>query len=70
MRIETFRYTERLGAVLLRDVQKVIELDSGLEDTESEEARGVLKVSESTIHEMQRQMVIVIPTKKRKTEII
>ncbi|GAB6888545.1 mannosyl-3-phosphoglycerate synthase [Desulfothermus okinawensis JCM 13304] len=69
MRIETFRYTERLGAVLLRDVQKVIELDSGLEDTESEEARGVLKVSESTIHEMQRQMVIVIPTKNEKLRL-
>ncbi len=69
MRLETFRYTERLGAVLLRDIQKIIELDSGLDDNEEEEARGVLKINETTIHEMQRDMVIVIPTKNEKLRL-
>jgi len=69
MRIETFRYTERLGAVLHRDVQKIIELDSGMDTQENEEARGVCKVSEATIHEMQKKMVIVIPTKNEKIRL-
>ncbi len=69
MRIETFRYTERMGAVLLRDIQKIIELDSGLEMEEEGEARGVLKVSERTIYEMQRKMAIIIPTKNEKIRL-
>ncbi len=69
MRIETFRYTERMGAVLLRDIQKIIELDSGLETHDETEARGVLKVSERTIYEMQRNMSIIIPTKNEKIRL-
>lgn len=69
MRIETFRYTERLGAVLLRDVQKIIELDSGYDSEQEEEARGVYKVNESAIHAIQKEMVIVIPTKNEKLKL-
>lgn len=69
MRIETFRYTERLGAVLLRDVQKIIELDSGMDSEQEEEARGVYKINEGAIHEIQKDMVIVIPTKNEKLKL-
>ncbi len=69
MRIEGFRYTERLGAVLLRDVQKIIELDSGMDSDQEEEARGVYKINESIIHDIQKEMVIVIPTKNEKLKL-
>lgn len=71
MRIETTRHTERFGAVRLHDVQKVLLLDSGGEDSsDAPEIKGIEKVGEEQIRAIEKKMAIVIPTKDEKLKIL
>jgi len=70
MRIENFRYTERFGSVIMRDVQKVLELDSGqINGEEVPDTFASRQVDESVLKDIERQMAIVIPTKNEKLRL-
>lgn len=70
MRIETSRHTERFGAVRLHDVQRVLLLDSGGEDSsDAPEIKGVEKIGEERIRAIEKKMAVVIPTKDEKLKI-
>ncbi len=67
MRIESFKYMDRFGSVLLRDVQKILELDSGRR--QQTETIGVRKINEDVIRDIEENMAIVIPIKNEKLKI-
>lgn len=70
MRIETPRHTERFGAVRLHDVQKVLLLDSGGDNSsDAPEIKGVEKVGEEQIRAIEKKMAIVVPIKDEKLKI-
>jgi len=70
MRIESPRYTERVGSVRINDVQKVLELDSGrAKELPREEKIAVQKTEEDTIKDLEEKMAIIIPTKDEKLKL-
>ena len=70
MRIENFRYTERFGSVIMRDVQKVLELDSGrASEKEVHNSFASRKIDDSALKAIEQQMAIVIPTKNEKLRL-
>jgi mannosyl-3-phosphoglycerate synthase len=62
------RYTERFGSVRLHDVQKVLELDSGRQ-VDLPEDRGIIKVDEEAIRDIENKMAIVIPVKDERLKL-
>ncbi len=70
MRLETFRYTERFGSVIMRDVQKVLELDSGWKkENKLHETFAARKVEERKIKDIEDKMAIIIPTRDEKLRL-
>ncbi len=70
MRIEKQRYTERFGSIMINDVQKVLELDSGRRaDMPLKEAIAVDKIEEDVIKDFEEKMAIVIPVKNEKLKL-
>ena len=70
MRIESSRYTERFGAIMLHDVQKVLELDSGrAKEATPQEALAVQKIDEDTIKDYEEKLAVIIPTKNEKLKL-
>ena len=70
MRIENLRYTERFGAVMLHDVQKVLELDSGRSRGVPPQLNlAVRKVEEETIKDFEEKMAVIIPTKNERLKL-
>jgi len=70
MRIESPRYTERVGSVRINDVQKVLELDSGrAKELPREEKIAVQKIEEDAIKDLEEKMAIIIPTKDEKLKL-
>ncbi len=67
MRIESFKYMDRFGSILLRDVQKILELDSGRKH--QTETIGVKKIEEDEIKDIEEKMAIIIPIKNEKLKI-
>ena len=64
MRIESPRYTERFGAIMINDVQKVLQLESGrARELPVDESIGVQKIEEDVIKDFEAKMAIVIPIK-------
>lgn len=70
MRIENLRYTERFGSVIMRDIQKVLELDSGLtNDEEGIDKPASMRIEEGALKAIEEQMAIVVPTKNEKLRL-
>jgi mannosyl-3-phosphoglycerate synthase len=70
MRIESPKYTERLGSVWINDVQQVLELDSGrVKELPLRENIAVQKIEEEVIKDFEERMAIVIPTKDEKLKL-
>ena len=70
MRIESLRYTERLGSVRINDLQKVLELDSGRKsETPRKEEIAVHKIEDEVIKDIEGRMAIVIPIKDEKLKL-
>lgn len=70
MRIENSRYTERFGSVMIHDVQKVLELDSGrASERPLHQSLAVRKIDEDVIKDLEERMAIVIPTKDEKLKL-
>lgn len=69
MRIEIPRYSERLGALRIHDVQRVIEIDSGGLKGLGEDFH-VIRFSSEEIKEVESRMAIVLPIKNEKPNIL
>ena len=70
MRIESPRYTERLGSVRINDVQQVLELDSGrAKELLPHENIAVQKIEEDVLKDFEEKMAIIIPTKDEKLKL-
>ncbi len=67
MRVESFKYMDRFGSILLRDVQKILELDSGRR--EQTETIGVKRIEEDVIRDIEENMAIIVPIKNEKLKI-
>lgn len=73
MRIEYPYRHERFGAVRIHDTTQVIELDSGLGQTEEEidiQGRVVNLVPPAAVNAVERQLAIVVPTKNERRKVI
>jgi mannosyl-3-phosphoglycerate synthase len=71
IRLELPREIERFGAVRLGSVQRVFELDSGLDpDGTGSDGAGIEQVPYRTLHEIQRQMAIVVPVRNERPRLI
>jgi mannosyl-3-phosphoglycerate synthase len=72
MRLEHPRLTERFGAVRIHELQRVIELDSGLEvaDEHSDHALTSQIVSAGAIRGIERELAIVIPCMNETRRVI
>ncbi len=72
MRIESPREFERLGAVRIYGLQKVYELDAGPETAEpgADDDSVVRRVSSDALHEIERQMAIVVPVRNERLKLI
>ncbi len=70
MRIEGTRNIERIGSVTIRDVQRVLELDSGkAKRLLPGDTSAVQQISQDAIKALERKMAIVIPTKDEKFKL-
>lgn len=69
MRIDIPRYSERLGALRIHDVQRVIEIDSGSMKSLGEDFH-VLRFSVDEIKEVESRMAIILPVKNEKPNIL
>ncbi len=71
MRIELPREVERLGPIMIHDVQKVYELDSGLIYAKNEsKKRAIRRISHESFHKIEENMVIVIPVKNERIKLL
>ena len=72
MRLELPVYAERFGANLFYNVQKVYEFDGGFDadDEFSSPFHVIQKVSRERLHEIERDMVIVIPVKNERLRLL
>ncbi|MBI5768390.1 MAG: mannosyl-3-phosphoglycerate synthase [Verrucomicrobia bacterium] len=71
MRIEIPREFERLGAVRIYGLQKVYELDAGGSPDVIARDDGVVRsLPAEAIHEVQRQMAIVVPVRSERLKLI
>jgi mannosyl-3-phosphoglycerate synthase len=71
MRIEIPREFERLGAVRIYGLQKVYELDSGAAPDAPGGDEGVVRsLPAEALHEVQRQMAIVVPVRGERLKLI
>ena len=70
MRIEIPRYTERFGSVRINDVQRVLELDSGVRaETPRKEAIAVYKAEEEHLKDIEGRIAIILPIKNEKLKL-
>lgn len=71
MRIELPREVERFGPIMIHDVQKVYELDSGLIYAKHEsKKRAMRRISHESFHKVEEDMVIVIPVKNERIKLL
>ena len=69
MKLDLPRYTERFGAISLHGVQRVYELDSGLNDR-SLTSETIGNIANEEISEIERKMAIVIPIKGERLKLL
>ena len=69
MKLDLPRYTERFGAISLHGVQRVYELDSGLND-HSLTSETIGNIANEEISEIERKMAIVIPIKGERLKLL
>lgn len=71
MRIEIPREIERFGAVRFYGLQKVLELDSGLNGSASPEpGTGIQQIPYEALFEIEKEMAIVIPVRSERLKLI
>jgi len=72
MRIEIPREVDRFGPIIFHGVQKVYELDAGLKSAtnEKEKNRILKRIAYDDLHEIQKQMAIVVPVRNEKIKLI
>lgn len=71
MKLELPREMERFGAVRFYGLQKVLELDAGLSgDLTPEPGSGIQKVPYEALHEIEKDMAIIIPVKNERLKLI
>ena len=69
MKLDLPRYTERFGATSIHGVQRVYELDSGLDDG-SPVSESIVNIGNNQIADIERRMAIVIPTKGERLRLL
>ena len=70
MILELPRGTEHFGAVRFHDVQRVYELDSGMEKFPTKAREAVATISSDEIRKINQKMAIVIPIKDEKLKLL
>ncbi len=70
MRIEFPRTSERFGANLFYSPVQVYELDSGLRSEGEPDPGAIVALSYERLHEIQRQMAVVIPVRGERIRLI
>lgn len=71
MRLELPREMERFGAVRFYGLQKVLELDAGLNGTIAPEpGTGIQRVPYESLYEIEKQMAIIIPVRNERLKLI
>jgi mannosyl-3-phosphoglycerate synthase len=72
MRIEIPHETERLGAILIHSVQKVFELDAGLNrPTDKPDRTSVMqRISHEELDEIEKQMAIIVPMRNERIKLV
>ncbi|MBN1931548.1 MAG: mannosyl-3-phosphoglycerate synthase [Desulfobacterales bacterium] len=72
MRIELPKETERLGAVLIHGIQKVFELESGLETDLERPGNGLMiqRMPYEAENEIEKRMAIVIPMRNERIKLV
>jgi mannosyl-3-phosphoglycerate synthase len=72
MRLELPVYAERFGANIFYNVQKVYEFDGGyeLDDEFSSPFHVIQQISHERLHEIERDMAIVIPVKNERLRLL
>jgi mannosyl-3-phosphoglycerate synthase len=69
MKLDLPRYTERFGATSLHGVQRVYELDSGLDDGRPV-SESIVSIGNNQIADIEKRMAIVIPTKGERLRLL
>lgn len=70
MRIEIPRYSERLGALRIYDVQRVLEINGGVIRRNPYENLHVLRFKHSELEEIENKMAIILPVKNEKPKVL
>lgn len=72
MRLELPKYSERFGAVLFHDVQKVYELDGGFMPDEafSNPFHVIRHIEAEKLYHIEKDMAIVIPTRNERLRLL
>lgn len=72
MRLELPVYAERFGANIFNNVQKIYEFDGGydLDDEFSSPFHVIQQISHERIHEIEKDMAIVIPVKNERLRLL
>ncbi len=70
MRVEIPLYTERFGSVMIHDVQRILELDSGKKSMEEKEVTTIHKIERDEIEEVENKLAIVVPVKEEKLKLL
>lgn len=71
MRIERPKDIERFGAVRFGTLQKIFELDSGMENGEPAAYSSVIQpISNNDLHDIEREMAVIVPVKNERLKLI
>ena len=71
MKVDLPRYSERLGAVTIKSIQKVYELDSGKRRKQQKETPKTIKeIGENELADIFSKMAIIIPIKSEKLKLL
>lgn len=71
MRIERPKDIERFGAIRFGTLQKIFELDSGMENGEPAAYSSVIQpISNTDLHHIEKDMAIIVPVKNERLKLI
>ncbi|MCA9976217.1 MAG: mannosyl-3-phosphoglycerate synthase [Anaerolineales bacterium] len=72
MRIEIPRESERFGAVSIHSVQKVLELDAGLQfqQNEAQTSQIIRRISYQQLHGIEKEMAVVVPMRGERIKLV
>jgi mannosyl-3-phosphoglycerate synthase len=69
MKLDLPRYTERFGSISLHGVQRVFELDSGMEKGKKV-SEHIVAIGNEQISEIESKMAIVIPIRNERLKLL